>query len=98
MTRKNQWVVFSTAKYVAVTPPPTLMSSCPISAPPGTAQAPPASVHEVFVMHNATASAHGVQVHYLEELGPSSQRLKCLNTTWKVNERKGLMDSLHDKT
>jgi hypothetical protein len=59
---------------------------------------PPAGTHEVVRCHNINASAHRLQVHYLEEPGPSTWRSKHLNTTQKVNERKGLIDSLHDKT
>jgi hypothetical protein len=62
------------------------------------AQVTPASACEVVMLCNADMLAWSFQVHYLAELGPSTQRLKHLNTMQKVNEREGLMDSLYDKT
>jgi hypothetical protein len=81
------------------TPPtPILTPSGPAPPPPFNPPPIPTSAREAMVSHNVRATERGVSLDHTVVTGTSTWRSSRLNTMQKVNERKGLMDSLRDGT
>jgi hypothetical protein len=79
-----------------IPPTPILTPSGPAPPLPFNPPPIPTSAHEVVRVHNIRATERGLRLEHTMVVDTSTQQSSQLNTLQKVNERKGLMDSLHD--